>query len=248
MAIEKIKSNRMSWLLLAAFLVCAVTIAGTVACGTAEEETSLKEADKNGIIEFEGTVKAAVGKYVFIPEAGGFDIVVQGSLETEETEDLEGKEVRGEGKVDEENPSVLIAETLEVRDESGNWRNIFTRTEEALLEDYMALDQREEFSPIEGLAYNKKDSWEGMEKAKVYGEFLESEEGPKIIVYDPEENEEIGSVIVDNMSDFAVFYMNKLELFEKCYFCIKIKDTVDWSTRRRTRELFHADVISVGLF
>jgi hypothetical protein len=248
MAIEKTKLNRISWLFFAAFLVCAIVIGGTVACGTAEKDTSSKEADEEGIIEFEGTVKAAVGKYIFVPEAGGFDIVVQGSLETEDTDDLEGKQVRGEGKVDQENPSVLIADTLETKDESGNWRNIFTRTEEVLLEGYLDLDQREEFSPIEGLAYNKKDSWEGKDKAKIYGEFSDSEEGQKIIVFDPEENEELGSVIVDNISDFALFYMNKLDLFEKYYFCVEIKDTVDWSIRRRTREMFHADIVFAGLF
>jgi hypothetical protein len=248
MAIEKTKLNRISWGLFAALLVCAIVIAGEVACGTAEKDTSSMEANEEGIIEFEGTAKVAVGKYFFVPEAGGFDIVVQGSLETEDTDALEGKQVRGEGKVDEQNPSVLIAETLEIKDESGNWRNIFTRTEEVLLEDYMDLDQREEFSPIEGLAYNKKDSWEGNDKAKVYGEFSESEEGKKIIVYDPEENDEIGSIIVDNMSDFAAFYMNKLEIFEKYYFYVEIKETVDWSTRRRTREMFHADIIFAGLF
>jgi hypothetical protein len=248
MAIEKTKLNRISWLFSTAVLVCAIVIAGSVACGTAEKETSSMEADKESIIEFEGTVKVVVGKYFFIPEAGGFDIVVQGSLETEDTDTLEGKKARGEGKVDDENPSVLIADTLEIQDESGNWRNIFTRTEDALLEDYVDLDQREEFSQLEDLAYNKKDAWEGKDKAKIYGELSDSEEEQKIIVYDPEKNDELGSVIIDNMSDFAQFYMKKLQIFEKYYFYVEIKETVDWSTRRRTREMFHADVIFAGLF
>jgi len=248
MAIEKTKLNRITGLLFSAFLVCALVMAGTVACGTEEKETTAKQTDEKGVVEFEGTVKAAVGKYIFVPEAGGFDIVVQGSLETEGTDALVGQQVRGEGKVDEENPSVLIAETLEIKDEGDSWRNIFTRTEEVVLENYLDLDQREQYTPISGLAYNKKDSWEGKDKAKVYGEFSEGEEGQKIIVYDPEENEELGSVIVDNISDFAMFYLKKLEHFEKYYFYVDIKETVDWSTRRRTREMFHADVVFAGLF
>jgi len=248
MAIEKTKLNRTSWFLCTAFLVCTVAIMGTLACGSPEKDTSSTEADQEAVIEFEGEVKAAVGKYIFIPEAGGFDIVVQGSLETEDTDALEGKQVRGEGMVDKENPSVLIAETLEIKDETDNWRNIFTRTEEVVMDDYVDLDQREEFSPIKGLAYNKKDSWEGMERAKVYGEFSESEDGQKLIVYDPEGNEELGRVIIDNMTDFAKFYMNKLGLFEKFYFYLTVKETVDWSIRRRTRDMFHADVLFVGLY
>ncbi len=248
MAIIKTKRNKISWLLCAAFLVCAVTIGMTGACGTAEQDASKMEADKKGVIEFEGTVKVTVGKYVFIPEAGGFDIVVQGSLEAEDTYDLEGKQLRGEGTVNEENPSVLIAETLEIKDEAENWRNIFTRTDEVILDDYMSLDQREEFSFLEGLAYNKKDAWEGKEKAKIYGEYSEGEEGKQITVYNQEGNERIGSVIVDNISDFALFYMKKLRLFDKFYFYVEIKDSVDWSVRSRTRALFHADIVFVGLF
>jgi hypothetical protein len=248
MAIEKTKLSRISWVFFTAVLVCSVIIAGTVACGTAEKEASSVKADKEEIIEFEGTVKAAVGDYIFIPEAGGFDIVIQGSIEVENTDSLEGKQVRGEGKIDQENPSVLIADTLEIKDETDSWRNIFTRTEEVALEDYLGVDQREEFLPIEGLAYDKKDSWEGKEKAKVYGEFSESEEGQKITVYNQEGSDTIGEIIVDNMSDFAKFYTEKLSLFEKFYFYVDVKDTVDWSIRRRTREMFHADVVFAGLF
>ncbi|MBD3414321.1 MAG: hypothetical protein GF421_07825 [Candidatus Aminicenantes bacterium] len=248
MAIEKTKLNRISWLLCTAFLVCAVILAGTIACGTAEKDASSQEASKEGVIEFEGMVKVHVGKYIFIPEAGGFDIVAQEGLEIEGIETLEGQQLRGEGKVDETNPSVLIAETLEIKDEAGNWSNIFTRTEEAVLEDYLSLEQREQFTAIEGLAYNQKDSWEGKEKVKIYGAFSENEEMQSITVYEQDSDDEIGKVIVDNLTGFARFYMNKLRLFDKFYFYIQLKETVDWSTRRRTREMFHADVIFAGLF
>ena len=248
MAIIKTKRNKISWLFCAAFLVCAVTIGMTGACGTAEQDASKAEADKKGVIEFEGTVRVAVGKYIFVPEAGGFDIVVQGNLETEETYELEAKQVRGEGTIDEENPSVLIADTLEIKDEAENWRNIFTRTDEAVLDDYVNLDQREEFLFLEGLAYNKKDAWEGKEKAKIYGEYSEDEEGKELTVYNQEGDEKLGSVIVDNISDFALFYMRKLRLFDKFYFYVEIKDTVEWNVRSRTREMFHADIVFVGLF
>ncbi len=248
MAIIKTKWNKISWILCAAFLVCAVVIGTTGACGPSEKDTSKMEAGKKDAVEFEGIVKVAVGKYVFIPEAGGFDIVVQGSLETEDTSALEGEQVRGEGTVNEENPSVLIADTLEIQDGAGNWRNIFTRTDDVVLDDYVSLDQREEFSFLEGLAYDKKDVWEGKEKAKIYGEYSEGEERKKVTVYSQEGNEEIGSVIVDHISDFALFYMKKLRLFDKFYIYIEIKDTVDWSIRRRTREMFHADIVFIGLF
>jgi hypothetical protein len=124
------------------------------------------------------------------------------------------------------------------------------------VDDYVTLPEREEFHQLEELSYDKKDVWEGTEKAKIYGTLEQAEEteegeeeAPQIItVLDPEDNDEIGKVIADNMTDFAKFYIQKLELFDEFWFYVNVKETVDWSTRRRTREMFHADVVFTGLF
>ncbi|MBU1338330.1 MAG: hypothetical protein KKD56_04595 [Acidobacteria bacterium] len=50
------------------------------------------------------------------------------------------------------------------------------------------------------------------------------------------------------MTDFADYYIKKLRLFNEFWCYLNVKETVDWGTRRRTRELFHADLLFAGLF
>ena len=95
----------------------------------------------------------------------------------------------------------------------------------------------------------------GKEKGKIYGSLFketvtegeEQKEIYKIVVLN-ENDQEVGTIIVDNMADSALFYTKKLRLFEKLWFYLTIKDTVAWSIRSQTSELFHADVLFSGLF
>ena len=229
-----------------AFLLVAFA---PLSCQRGEEaETGGEEAvEQEGITTFEGTVKVVEGKYVFVPEARGFDIVIQGNLETGGMEALVDKQVRGEGEISSERPSILIANTLEIMEEGENWRNVFTRTEDVLLEDFLDLSARGEFEALEDLSYDKKDVWEGKEQVKVYGRLEKTNGGDAIAVLD-EEGAEIGKVLVDSFTDFGDYYLKKLRLFDKFWFYMSVKETVDWSERRRTREMFHADVVFAGLF
>jgi len=84
MVIQKNKWDKISRLIGIALLAFLVVASGPVACQKVEEADTGEEgaAVQEGVITFEGTVKVVVGKYVFIPEARGFDIVIQGDLET----------------------------------------------------------------------------------------------------------------------------------------------------------------------
>jgi hypothetical protein len=208
-----------------------------------EESMDVKE----GVVQFEGTVKVAVGRYVFIPEARGFDIIVQGDFEGG-TEGLVGKEVRGEGEYSPDKPSILIANSVEVKDASGGWTAVFTRSEDVMTAEWMTQQGRDEVFPaLENLAYNKNEGWEGKEKAKVFGQLEQDEDAVKIVVQD-DKGQEVGRIIVDNVDDLANFYIKKLHLFDKFWFYLDVKETVEWRTRRRSRELFHADVLFAGLY
>jgi hypothetical protein len=220
-----------------------------VACQKAEQgDTEEEGADiQEGIMPFEGIVKAVVGKYVFLPEASGFDIVIQGNLESGDIQDLIDKEVRGEGDISPDTPSILIANTLEIKGDAGDWTNVFTRTEEVDLDDFLDLNDREEYVAPGDLSYDKKDVWEETEKLKIYGKLEKNDNGDKIVVFD-DEGEEIGRILVDSFTDFSQFYLEKLWHFDKFWFYLIVKETVDWSQRRRTREMFHADVVFAGLF
>jgi hypothetical protein len=233
-------------MILLSFLLVAF---GSVACKKAEEgEAGEEEAGiQEGIMPFEGTVKGVVGKYVFLPEASGFDIVIQGDLVSGTLEDLIDKQVRGEGNISPDTPSILVANTLELLGDAGEWTNVFTRTEEPMLEDFLDLNARGEFVALAELSYDEKDMWEQNLMAKVYGSLERNEAGDKIAVYD-DEGAEVGKILVDSYTDFCQFYLEKLGHFDKFWFYVKVKETVDWSQRRRTREMFHADVVFAGLF
>ena len=238
--------SRFIGMMLVAFLLVAF---GSVACQRAEQGDTGEEGTgiQEGIMPFEGIVKAVVGKYVFLPEASGFDIVIQGNLESGDVQSLIDKQVRGEGDISIDTPSILVANTLEVKGDNGDWTNVFTRTQEVDLEDFLDLNDREEFVVPAGLSYDKKDMWEEAERLKVYGTLERNDNGDKIVVFD-DEGKEVGRILVDRYTDFCRFYLEKLAHFDKFWFYLNVKETVDWTLRRRTREMFHADVVFAGLF
>jgi hypothetical protein len=249
MVIQTNKSDKVSRFIGVVLLAFLLVSFGSVACQRAGEGEAGEDAagELDGGMSFAGTVDTVVGKYVFLPEASGFDVIIQGDMDSGTLEDLIGKEVRGEGDISADMPSILVANTLEVKGAAGDWNSVFTRTEEPVLEDYLDLDDRGEYSALPDLSYDKKDLWEQNEKVKVYGFLERSDSGDKITVLD-EEGKEIGKVLVDSYTDFCRFYLEKLGNFDKFWFYLNVKETVDWSQRRRTREMFHADVVFAGLF
>lgn len=254
---REIKLEKIFRILTLSVLVFLLILGGNLACKK-KVEKAVEEATtttKEGIVEFEGVVKVAVGKYIFIPKLQGFDILVQGPLESGDTQTLIDKEVRGQGEFSPENPSLLAANSIEVKESKGEWRNVFTRSEEVVLGDFLDLKARDEFEVLKNLSYDKKEGWEGKEKVKIYGELEkkkvgqgeEQKEISDIVLFD-EKGKETGIIIVDNFTDFALYYVKKLRLFNKFWFYIAVKDTVDWKIRRKTKELFHADVLFAGLY
>ncbi|MFC2168505.1 hypothetical protein ACFLRW_05915 [Acidobacteriota bacterium] len=243
--------KKTSWFLGIAVLVCLIAVMGSVACNNAEEglvsgeDTSVLV--KEGVIEFEGTVKVVHGKFLYIPEAQGFDIVVQGPLNSGDTSTLIDKEVKGSGEFSPDVPSILVATTIEIKDEMGGWSNVFTKTEDLVLDDYMGLQVRDEYPVLQDLVYNKNEGWEGLGNVKVQGILEEADGVSKIYVFN-DKDEQVGNILVDSISDFAQYYVKKLGLFERFWFYITVKDTVEWSVRRVSSDLFHADILFAGLF
>lgn len=256
---RKIKLEMTSRILTVCTLAFLLIAGGNLACKKEAEEVAPEEegttTTEEGIVKFEGVVKIVVGKYMFIPKVQGFDIVVQGTLESDDTQTLIDKEVRGEGEFSLENPSILIANSIDIKESEEEWRNVFTRSEEVVLEDYLDLKARDEFEVLKDLSYDKKKGWEGKEKVKIYGrlekktvtEAGEQKEIYNIVVFD-EKDKELGKIVIDSFTDFALYYVRKLRLFDKLWLYITIKDTVDWNIRRRTKELFHADLLFAGLY
>jgi len=247
MVIVKLKSSRMVPML-GLILGLALVFAGATACQQAEETVAEEEAvQEEGKLSFEGTAKLAMGKYLFLPEAQGFDILIEGSLQGVEMSALEGAEIKVEGEISTELPTILVADTIEMKQGTGEYQTIFTRTQEPVLDDYLSLEDRDGFEVLEELSYDKKDQWEGKEKIKVYGMLERLEDKTRIMAMD-DEGKQLGFVLVDSISEISDYYLKKLPLFNSFWFYLEVKETVPWNTRRRTREMFSADVIFAGLF
>ena len=121
--------------------------------------------------------------------------------------------------------------------------------------NFIASKLREMSGVQDGMPMVYENAFKVLERAKIYGklemvtvtEGEEEKEIFRIIVLDAMDNE-VGKIIVDNFTDFSQYYIKKLRFFDKLLFYFNVKDTVEWRVRRRTRELFHAEVLFSGLF
>jgi hypothetical protein len=207
----------------------------------AEETAPAKPAN-----EFEGSVKVGLGQYFYLPTAQGYDIAVQGQIEGGDASKLTGKDVRVKGELLLDKPSVFRADSIEVK-QGGSYRNVFTRTADLVLPDYVDPVTRESYSALEITSALKNEEWEGKGKVRVYGS-IQAGEGVSTILLVDAEGKEIGTIIVDKFTDYAAYYLKKLRLFDKFWFYLDVKDTVDKKVRAKSRELFHADIFLCGLY
>jgi len=198
-------------------------------------------------IEFEGTVKTSLGKYFYLPSAQGLDLAVQGQIESGNVSMLTGKDVKVKGELLSDKPSIFRVDTIELKDASGSFRNVFTRTQDLVLDDYLDPVARESFQELKITNALKNEEWEGKGNVKVYGKISKGTTPATIILTD-EKNREIGKIIIDKFTDYANYYLTKLRLFDKFWFYLNVKDTVDRKVRTKSRELFHADVVFCGLY
>jgi hypothetical protein len=227
-----------------AVLALLLVVAG--ACSKKSEqaaaETDQGPAIKEGLNAFEGVVKTAQGKYIYIPAAQGFDIIVGGQVNTAA---LVGKEVKGEGLFDPKHPTLLTAQTIEVK-EGGSYKPFYTQKAAPDMKDYLDSQARDAYEGLKALAPNKPEGWEGKAKVKIHGRLVQGETSSISLTDD--NGKETGRILVDNVSEFAQYQVKKLRLFDKFWFYLNAKESVDARTRVRTKELFHADIVYVGLF
>ena len=224
--------------------------AGLTACQKKAAEPAAAQAQKPAS-EFEGTVKAGLGKYLYLDKAQGFDILLQGF----DAATLVGKDIRVKGELIPDKPSIFRADTVEAKDAAGAYSNVYTRTQDLTVEDVIDVKARVTYPTLTITGVNKPEEWENKGNIKVLGKILETtvKEGGAdkpityIVVFD-EKGKEAGRIIVDKLSDYAKYYLKKLKLFDNFWFYLTVKDTVAKKIRTRTKELFHADVQCAGLF
>ena len=202
---------------------------------------------------FEGTVKTAVGKYIYLPEAKGLDIIIAGNIEGG-VENLVGKQVKVSVSLLPDKANLAIANSIELKD-GNNYRNIYTRSGEPDYSDYFPPSFRDQYVALNITNINKPDEWQGKTNVKVYGllQTSEAKQGTATvpvthIVIQDKKGKEIARIIVNNITDYARFYLSKLRLFDRFWFYMNIKDQVDKKVTVKTKEIFSADVVFCGLY
>jgi len=216
-------------------LAVLTAFAGTMACQK-KAATPAAEAVMT-VTEFEGTVRAALGRYMYLSTAQGFDIVLPGF----DAATLLGKTIKVKGNLLADHPPVFLADSVE----SGG-QAVYTRSQDFQADDFVEMKVREAVPALAISGVNKPEEWEGKPEGKVYGMLQKG--SPDAIVLSDDKGKEMARIIVDSMSTYSNYYIQKLRLFDKFWFYLKVKDSVDKKVRPRTKEIFHADVFGVGLF
>lgn len=203
--------------------------------------------------DYEGVVKAAVGHYLYIPQAQGLDIFVAGTIQGG-LENLVGKEVRVKASPIADKANLILAESIEIK-EGTMYTSVYTRSAEPDYAGYLNPHDREGYAALNITNINKPEEWEGKAKVKVYGKLQTSkvkeggqEKEVTHIVLTDRKGKEIGRVIVNGVSEYANFYLKKLRLFDKFWFYLDVTGQVDKRVRAKTRELFSGNVVFCGLY
>lgn len=224
-------------------VLLALGVVGLVFASTACQKKSATPAAQAEVQKpknmYEGTVKLAVGKYIYVPSAQGVDIIAEGF----DGGSLVGKEIKVNGEVLPNAAWIFRADSIEVKQGAGSYNKVFTRSADLNIAEVIDMKTRETYQTLTLTTVNKPEEWEGKGKAKIFGKL----DGGKIVVVGAD-GKEVGRILVDNETTFAKYYIGKLHLFDKMYFYINVKDSVEIRTRVKTKDLFHADVVFAGLY
>ncbi len=216
-------------------LAVLAAFSGTVACQKKGESPAAQVVKT--VTEFEGTVRAALGRYMYLSTAQGFDIVLPGF----DAATLLGKTIKVKGNLLVDHPPVFLADTVET-----GGQTVYTRAQDFQAEDFIEMKVREAVPALTITGVSKPEEWEGKGEGKVYGTLQKGD--VNLIVLSDDKGKELAKIVVDSLSTYTNYYIQKLRLFDKFWFYLKIKDSVDAKTRLRTKEIFHADVFGAGLY
>jgi hypothetical protein len=210
-------------------------LAGSMACQK-KADTPAAEV-KKAVTEFEGVVRAGLGRYMYLSTAQGFDIVLPGF----NAASVAGKTIKVKGNLLPDHPPIFLADSVE----SGG-QTTYTRSGEFQAEDFVEMKVRETVPALAITGLNKPEEWEGKAQGKVYGQLQKGD--VNTIVLSDDKGKELAKIIVDSVSIYSNYYIQKLRLFDKFWFYLTIKDSVDKKDRTKSKAIFHADVMGAGLF
>jgi hypothetical protein len=242
-------------------LLALILISSPIGCKKSGEpaagaaETAAPAADpqaglniQEGLNEVTGTVKSALGNYFYLLQVPGFDIAVTGPIQGGDATVLIDKEVVVKALFNRQDNNLLVAQSIDLKD-GLTLTNVYTSTDAAAPADHFNQTSRAEYPALTITNITKSEDWEGKGKGKVYGKLIPGAngQGNAISILDAA-GKEIAKVLVDNLSSYASYYLKKLRLFDKFFFYLNIKESVAKNLRAKGKEIFHADVLAVGLY
>ncbi len=237
-------------------LACLLILSGTVACKKAEKAAPAKAAAaketnaiKEGVNDIAGTVKSALGKYFYVGQLPGFDISTDGPVEGGDASALLGKEVKVKAAFTREKPSLLIAQSIEIKEGEAQFKSVYAKADAAAPADFFFQKDRPDFAEIKIANIAKGADWEGKGKGKAFGKIIAAADGkPTAISVLDDKGKETAKIVIDGMTDYASYCLKKLRLFDTNWFYFNIKDSVDPKLRAKAKEVFHAEVVFAGLY
>lgn len=138
------------------------------------------------------------------------------------------------------NPGLRVVEKI-IRTGADKKENpIYQRIYSVNYADSM-LPDKIEYNRITRMRYDTKSDWEQprYDKARLIGRINLAEKNIEVL-----DNEKIiGKVLISDITDYAIFQLKKQGTQEPYMIYIKRRDTVDWKTRQKTKELFYADIV-----
>jgi hypothetical protein len=258
MEVSVMSFKKTAGILTLGLLAAALILTSAVACsskakegeaaktGETAEPVSQEMAIKEGLNDIAGQVKSALGKYFYVAQMPGFDIAVSGPFDAAALLD---KDVKVKVEFSRETPSLLIAQSIEVKEGANQFKNVYTAADKAAPADYFSQKNRADFAALKIAAIMKSADWEGKGKVKVRAKYVAGAEGkPAILSVLGDKDAESAKIIVDSMSEYASYYLKKLRLFDKFEFYLNIKESVPVNQRAKAKEVFHADVVFAGLY
>jgi hypothetical protein len=236
-------------LILSAGVACKKTSNPGEAKAVAPEKAKEVNAVKEGVNEIAGTVKSALGKYFYIGQLPGFDILADGAIEGGDASTLLGKDVKVKAAFNREKPSLLIAQSIEIKESETQFKSVFSKADAVAPADFFLQKDRADYAEIKITGIAKSADWEGKGKGKVSGKLIVGADGkPTAISVLYDKGKETARIIVDSISDYAAYYLKKLRLFDTTWFYFNIKDSVDPKLRAKAKEVFHAEIVFIGLY
>ncbi len=219
--------------------ICILSLALIFALASAacSKKAEKKAETVQTVTEFQGVVRAALGRYMYLSSAQGFDLVLPGF----DAAKLAGKSIAVKGNLLVEHPPLFLVDSV-----TSGGQTVYTRSQDFKAEDFIEMKAREALPALTITGTNKPEEWEGKREGKVYGRWEKG--APNAIVLSDDAGKEMARIIVDSISTYSNYYIQKLRLFDRFWFYLKIKDTVPAADRRKTKEIFHADVFDVGLY